>query len=219
MTTRISKTSDAIPENVRTLADACSIHFRASSRLWTVAATLTLIVFNAKASEGTVKILGFEMDSAYLYPVCASLLAIINVAYCSAHLQAYRITLMYHDLLESLGAKNIDFSPHFSIADAAHTLYIPALNRVYPLTHFVPKRIRRIVYVLIKLPTDFLFYSVPTVGCLFALSRTEWEWEWALLPLLIIVLASVGASLILLTQGLRWILVGPAKMTKRTPDD
>ena len=217
MTTPIFQSPNTIPENVRTLADACSIHFRASNRLWTIAATLTLIVLTAKTSGDTVKFLGFGMDPAYLYPVCASLLAIINIAYCSAHLQAYRITLMYHDLLESLDAENIDFSPHFSVADAAHALYIPVLNRVYPFTHFLPKRIRRIAYAVIKVPTDLLFYSLPAFGSLFALSRTERT--WVLLPLSIIVFASVAASFILLAQGLRWIFFEPAKMTKRAPDD
>ena len=206
---------DAIPTDVRTLADACSIHYRVSSRLWTLAATITLVVVTAKASEGTITFLGFGMDPAHLYPVCAMLLAIINIAYCSAHLQAFHISFMFRDLLNSLDAEKQVFSSNFSVADAAHALSAPALNRIYPLTRFLPERVGGLAYKVVKLPTDILFFAVPVFGCVYALFRASRTWQWCLG---ILVLVSVFASLILVVQSCRWVFSTPAKMTKRSTD-
>ena len=157
--------------DIKTLAEACSSHFRVSTRVWSLTATIMLIVLTSKTSSNGVSLLGFNMDVMLLYPACGTLLAILNIAFCSAHLQAYRTTLIYHELLETMKAENKSFTVNYSIADAAHVLYLPALNRLYPLMHFLPHQYRDIAYKVLKIPTDLFFYSLPLLVCYYSLWR------------------------------------------------
>ena len=203
--------------DIKTLAEACSSHFRVSTRFWSLIATIMLIVLTSKPSSNGVSLLGLNMDEVLLYPACGTLIAILNIAFCSAHLQAYRITLIYHELLDAMDAKNQSFTINYSIADAAHSLYLPALNRIYPLMHFLPQQYRDVAYKILKLPTDLFFYSLPIFVCYYSLWRFFtshfFEWIWFIVPLIVIVIVSTGASVILINTGLKWINHGPKKMS------
>lgn len=210
--------SEIISGDIKTLAEACSSHFRVSTRYWSLIATIMLIVLTSKPSNNGVSLLGFNMDPVLLYPACGTLLAILNIAFCSAHLHAYRVTLIYHELLDAKNAESQSFTENYSVSDVAHALYLPALNRIYPLIHFWPYHYRNVVYKVLKFPTDLFFYSLPIFVCYYSIWRfftsNPFEWTWFMAPLIVLVIVSTGASLILINTGYKWIHLGPKIMSK-----
>lgn len=206
------KETPLFPEEIKILAEAISGHNRTSNRIWIFAATVTLIVITAKVSnDGSVRFLSFNMDADALYPVSAFLLACLNFAYCSANLQAHRVTNIFHDRLEAINASGTTFTENFSLADAAHTIYLSNFARVFPLTHSLPKNWRKIV-LFIKLFTDITFVMLPLYGCLFAFYQSQWSMiyqsQWSMIPQLflwLVVLISFGATLVHFYVNFIWI--------------
>lgn len=156
-----------IPDDLKTLAEACTIHYRGFSRLWAFAATVTFLVIASTPQNGTFEMLGIHMSEALFYPVAAVFLIILNVNYCSAHLQAYRIQEMFAARLKYCGADSIEFTERDSLKDVAHALYAPAFTRLYPISHFLPESMGR-YFKYPKLLTDALFIGFPIFGCGFA---------------------------------------------------
>ena len=216
---------DKFPQSLTTLANACSDQARNSNRLWVFAATLTLIVATGRATEGSVKALGFDIDVVYFFPVFALLLAAVNIAYCSLQLQTAFTYRIYAALIKKIveeekskepkstqehGKKTVFFAG-FPFQHVAHALYTQTHNRMYPFTRMVEEKEnieQSKVYKLLKVQIDLLFYLTPIFGCLLSLwraSRNGWTAGIDSLlsahPLCVVVLWMVGEFLFF------WIVV------------
>lgn len=163
-----------LTSDLKLLAEARSLHNRAATRIWLFTATMTLTVFSAKVSaDNTVQMIGFHMDSSMLYPVLATLLVLSNIVYISSHIQAYKTVELFHSYLVEIDADNINFAGRYTLADAAHALYSPNINRIFPLTNQLPQPIRPLAFLIFKWTFDVILATLPACGLLYALYHTD----------------------------------------------
>ncbi len=225
-----------IPDDVVTMVEAFSTNSRAANRLWLFAASVTIYVIGAKSELNFVTIdgeavqvggdvvtfLAIKMDAAKMYLVAAYLLALVNLAYCSAHLQSYHVSKIFSELLTRLGAERIQFAGQFDLGNTAYTMMLPNLNRVYPLVHSVPAKLKTIVYFCFKIVIDVVMIFLPWLGLLVSFLITIKDTPMIesipqLQPVLqpalwVLFIMSSFASLMLLFVSFEWIF-------RRTRDD
>lgn len=195
--------SDKISADVVALSDAYGIHIRALGKYWGLAASVAIVAFTADTTTSIVEIFGFKLKAIYFYPACAAFGAILNFAYCISHLQAYRAGEVFRGYLSSIDASSTDFTSKSKLLDAAHLLYPSAINRVYPVYHFLPTIVSERFVKFLKLPVDLFVFLVPISGCFYAVTKIEDSW-WSL-PIWSLVVISSLMSALLTISGVRWI--------------
>lgn len=207
------KPTSIITDEMKTLAASLSAHTQHSSRIWSYATTITVIVILADASTQLstlepVPLFGLRVSLKAFYPVACVFLASLSIAFCAAELQGQRTARILRDYLQGVSGKG---TKSFTIDDVAHSLYINAYNRIYPFNHFLKPKIRRIAYAVIKIPTDVVYYATPLFGCWFALYQTfhisGWNpWSLYSIGLEILALVSLFTTLIIIWASFRWIV-------------
>lgn len=196
--------SNKITDDASKLADALTLHNQALGKYWGLAATVTFIAFTAAPADGVVELLGFKLKEADFYPTCAVLGAILNFAYCISHMQAHQTAEIFKSYAESISANQANFVGDFTIKDTIHTLYVSAINRVYPITHSAPILSQNRYVRILKIPVDLFVYIVPIFGSVYAVWHLPQTW-WAYF-VLAPVAVSVLMSFLMVTTGLRWTL-------------
>lgn len=201
-----------IPEDIKTLADACAVHFRGTNRLWMFSASLSLAVIGA--GTGSIQIAGTEIRPELFFPLAAIILALVNLAFGAEYLQAHRAHEIFIANLKRLNADETNFAGQYKLADAAHALYASSLVRLNPFSHFLPNSLgNRIKHI--KLAIDWIFYAVPIVGCFLAaglgglFSGFGWPGEivitgWIRWPFAVLFLVTLSASALLAAVGFRY---------------
>ena len=196
--------TDKLPHDVSVLADAYGMHIRLLGKYWALAATVTVLAFTADTSSSPIEFFGFKFKSDFFYPACAIFGAILNFAYCISHLQAYRAGEIFRQYLSTTKANERKLTGEYSEMDAAHLLVPSAINRVFPILHFLPGSVgtRRLVQYL-KLPVDVFVFILPISGCVYASFQLHLGWvSLAIWPLVII---SALVSAVLTYTGIRWL--------------
>jgi hypothetical protein len=174
------------PADIKTLADAASIHYKGVSKLWTVASAIgVVVVVSSPDQNGSLSMFGISMNENYFYVTAAFVLCCLNIAYCSVHLQAYRVNDIFAKRLEEYGAKSISYTQDHALSDTCHALYAPTLIRLYPISIFLPK-ILRIGFKHFKLLADVVFFSAPMMGVVAAARHLDWLQVSLILPLFVI---------------------------------
>lgn len=194
---------DDVPPEIKTLADACSVHFRTLSRLWMFAATVTLLTaashpMPCNQSE-CIRMIGGQFEIKDFYPVSAVLLSLLNIAYCSAHAQAYRVQDILIKLVERYECAQTNFAPQLSIATVAHALYAPALGRLYPLSVDLSMR-ERLNFDYFQFILHCAFVFCPIIGVLFAMHKSIQNevGTWTIIALITVFSSSLAATRVLM---------------------
>ena len=201
-----------IPQDIKTLADACAVHFRGTNRLWIFSASLSLAVIGAGA--GSIHFAGAEIKAELFFPMAAIVLALVNLAFGAEYLQAHRVHEIFIASLKKSGAEEAEFAGPYKLADAAHALYASSLIRLNPFTHFLPKFLSGWIRH-VKLAIDLIFYAVPIAGCFMAgglgglFNSFGWSSEiaitgWIRWPFLLLFLVTLSTSVLLAFVGLRY---------------
>jgi len=160
------------PKSAVALAYAMSEHNKTSNRLWGVTALLSILAVSASHPEGVTTLFGAKLQKDDFYISIAVLLAVVNIAYCSAHMQAHQVARLFEKLVVNI----VKTSPTISgidTRDYLYTLQTPNFNRVYPLTHGLPRWAVNPIYRALKIIVDVCYIFTPVAGMLIAYNEVD----------------------------------------------
>jgi len=194
--TKSPEFSDKIPDLIKELAEAFSAHNRISNRLWVLAATLTLFVVGSYETPvgENIKFLGFEMTRTGFFPISAFLLVIVNIAYCSAHVQGYRVGDAFKNVVNRYDPEDLKnpenvklLADSLRLKTASYMLMMPNYNRIHPIFIGLTPDGQALWYRALKMLVDLAFLAIPLIGVFAAISVSEkntiFYFTTALLPL------------------------------------
>lgn len=168
------KLIESIPDDLRVMAEAYSLHNRTSNRIWLIAATITLIIVSSNAiGDDEVRLFGLSMEADRFYPISVVILSLVNIAYCTAHMQSFFALGIIQDRLVSIKANEMAYSQNYSLSDVVHSMYASNLKRIYPLARLLPSRIRYLVYMMSRVSSDLIFLGLPVLGSIWGISKTQ----------------------------------------------
>ena len=161
-------------------------------------------------SENSVQFLDFRMDAEVLYPVSAVILSLVNIVCISSHLQANKMSDLFHVYLRRIDTHNREIASGFTVADAAHALYSANINRVFPLADRMPRSFQHDTFLMFRMTADLLLAFVPAFGLTCALISTDHQHTFFLV-IAILSAVSLFATVILLFTTLRYTLKRAAR--------
>lgn len=145
------------------------------------------------------------MDANILYPISAILLALVNIVYISSHLQANKVSDLFHAYLPKIDAHGKEITTGFTVADAGHALYVANINRIFPLVDRMPQAFQHIGYLIFRITADVLLALIPAFGLTYALINTNRQ-QFYFSIIIIFSLVSLLATLALLFTTLRYTI-------------
>ena len=174
------------PKLLKEITNSLSIHNRNSNRRWGILISTALFVMFADISltrseetqSEVVNFLKVTISAGEFYPVAAVFLAVLNIGFCTSHLQAMRVQDMLSEVLRKVQASEIGISKWtnpqhpLTLQDVVYFMYEPAQHRMHPVTHFQydfinnEKRLGRFG----KMLADFIYYGFPSC----VMSRVTW---------------------------------------------
>jgi len=172
---------------IRSLAEAPSTQSKVSNRLWISLAVLSLLVLFPPTSVSTsnVRELPFglgEVDSASFDIIICPMFSILVIAFCQAHAQTVRASLLAHRAIDQLGnsIELLGIHPR----DLFDAFRHPALTRVAPLPQlsqgphqFEPefsecpqwrKDVTGVYYVVLKFVATGVYFFLPAYSLIVA---------------------------------------------------
>lgn len=204
-----------LSEDAIKLANALSIHTTNSNKIWIVAVTLTVVTVTTNVSSGqSIKLLGFDIDANIFYPVSAYLIGFLNIAYCSAHAQAYRVSEMFNEYIMLEKNNKILVTKNFNKIDIYYSFVAPNYNRIYPLTHIIPEKFKNLFYIAFKTIADAIFIIAPLAGVIVSIWRSNLNWPGLFLIYFFFAISSIATILMLFTS-FRWIFTREHAVTKK----
>jgi hypothetical protein len=169
---------------IRELASATSLQVQASNRLWAVLATVSFVALLHRDPAPAPSLpfgLGSIAPQEFYWAVFA-LLAVLSIAFASAHAQATRASLMAHEALDTLDHGVIvgNLRPR----DLFDMLQIPSLIRIAPLAQLFhgittgsSQQWRRTIgaayYFALKGPAWLVYFLVPAAALWFTFARID----------------------------------------------
>lgn len=178
---------DFATDDLKVLADSYSKHNYQSNKLWSWAAILFVSVISVHFGRGepTASLFGFHFTSETFYISVVIFSVFINFAYCSSHINNYKVAEMYASFTSSLPRSKEVFSQSknrtFTYEDFAHALYTSNYNRYYPIDRELKASslflwlsslpVLSWIFDRYKLIIDFVYSCVPFFTCLLAAER------------------------------------------------
>jgi hypothetical protein len=208
-------------EDLMTLSSAFSEQIKTANQTWAFAATMTLLVFTAMPDKetGAVALLGFSMDPIFFYPAGGLLLAALNIAYCSIHLQAQftlKIFYAWRDSLTTSDIKCNKFSALYTYKDATDSmLKSQSYDRMYPFVRILPYWAKARIYQFLKWIAQLVYTPVPFAGCYWCATHsfTSIQSEWLRYAAIVIVLIlPAAATVIMVLTSVGWIVQATESM-------
>jgi hypothetical protein len=198
--------------DLRVQARAISMHAMRSNRIWLSLAALSLLSLGITTADDTMAVFGLQLSTSLAILLLPAIIALGNVAFCSAYAQVFHSYKIYSDMITNdISGKSADQAQEYR--RVAHGLYLPAISRVYPI--FMGKSdsaTTDIVAAWAKFGADLIIFFVPLVGLAGTLASAFDVWwaranGWIYLALgilLVVALASSLASLVSILQAGRW---------------
>lgn len=224
------KFNGKIPDLIKDIAAASSAINRNANRTWIIAATLTLLIVGSyqNPDENVVEFIGFKFAQESFFPISALLLIIVNIAYCSAHIQGYRISETFRKVIDNFDPteeidgdgkkKPIELNRREYVAESvtlnevSYMLLMPNFNRIHPIFISRTKDGNALWYRLVKVITDTVYLSVPWIGiCAAIWASREIQFLFLFFPALIL---SAYSSLALASYVIKFSLGGLLKASK-----
>ena len=208
-----------ISDDGKALAEACSMHNRSSNKLWTVAATLTLLAVAANSSaQQSIKMLGFDINVDSLYVLLVFSIGTLNIAYCSSHAQAFKTAEVFNEYVID-NRNNLDaFTANYNLVDAYYCLVAPGFTRMYPLARVISNRYRKHVYAFLKFSADLIFIITPLVGVAVSVYKSNMGINLLCAALFLTTISALSSILLLITV-FRWIFTRQYAVTRRADID
>ena len=152
---------DDIPEEITTIAHACTMNFRNSTRILALMATISFLVLTSVLSEHSeFDVFGLRVGENLLYPFFLFMLSLLNISYCAAQQQAHKAHGIFIDLVNDYNAENIYYTNKNTFADAVHTLYVTSPIRIFPIREHLPGFLK-FCYPGFKFIIDLFFTFLP----------------------------------------------------------
>jgi hypothetical protein len=215
-----SNFQDDFSSVLKDLAKALSERNVEANRMWLFCVAITVLVIgNLGSTVGITQIefLGIKLDRDTFFPSSALVLLAANIAYCSSHIQGYRIGIAFGDLVKRKYGNegNYKLSESTPMKTAAYLLLAPNYNRIHPIFHRFTPDGKAIWYRLLKLFVDVVYSSIPWMG-IFAALCMSWYGPYFWVPMLLLPLSAIS-TMVLFLNALDWTLFTTSRRDQKSP--
>lgn len=173
---------------------------RQVNRLWAAASLLSVIYLSAAVSGDEGAVFGVRVVEGYFFESVLIILSGFNIAYCSAHVGAYRVAALYQELVREKFSSDQIISKNFSWFDLAQRAPVSSFNRTYPLFLPIERALGKSLYRYFKNVYDLAFCCFPSLVILLGLLSLSNIGFFSILAFLSGVLSLLSTALLI-----RWV--------------
>ncbi len=162
-------------DELKVIAEAYSSQVAAANRYWLFCAFLTFVIVTGTSSE-KLEIFGSTLPMQRSLPFLAGILAVSNIVYISAHMQAYHMAKLHRHFITHYCEDISNERDKEFFTSVAYGMIKPQINRLYPITLVLPSSLRdRLPFKITKFFFDLLLTIIPLLGIVISLVFVEFR--------------------------------------------
>lgn len=144
---------------------------RQSNSIWAATSVIAIFVVAFSMGSRIDSFLNFPTDGIYTLQFALIALSAVNISYCAAHANAYRIGAVYQSIVRESWGPDLRITNEYTWYDLTQRAPVSNFNRIYPL--FMPMEVclGKTSYRLFKSTYDLVFCGFPSFAIILGLVK------------------------------------------------